>query len=280
MGLARVPRIIIRWYFDHMRTMKIRSFPGARMQITDLGSLIRERLMRDLVVWPEQAVPLVGYMAWPNDPIMRDRWLEAHRRDDESTISDLTRGLTIVQQHWARVADIVHLHYDLVHGWHQERRGGASVGKAISLIDANAKTKGTGTAKAWEIWKTYKDVAHLVTAAVLVSAEAKTQHQVAPFLLQPYRTAMLMPELVIAVAMTFENHGLQQVAHARTKPMFDPETLWRIPADINLTPLSPPVRKITKTDLTVLNARRAGNRGKANRRKTTPVLTGSSRADS
>jgi len=260
--------------------MKIRSFPGARMQITDLGSLIRERLMRDLVVWPEQAVPLVGYMAWPNDPIMRDRWLEAHRRDDESTISDLTRGLTIVQQHWARVADIVHLHYDLVHGWHQERRGGASVGKAISLIDANAKTKGTGTAKAWEIWKTYKDVAHLVTAAVLVSAEAKTQHQVAPFLLQPYRTAMLMPELVIAVAMTFENHGLQQVAHARTKPMFDPETLWRIPADINLTPLSPPVRKITKTDLTVLNARRAGNRGKANRRKTTPVLTGSSRADS
>jgi hypothetical protein len=263
-----------------MRTMQIRPFPGPKMQIADLGLLIKARLIRDLVFWPDQAVPLVGYMAWPNDPIIRERWLEAHRRNDDSIISDLARGLTLVQQHWARVADIVHLHYDLVHGRHQERRGGASVGKAISLINANAKSKGTGSAKLWEIWTGYKDVAHLVTAAVLVSAEAKTQHQVAPFLLQPYRTAMLMPELVIAVAMTFENHGLHQVAQARTQPMFDPETLWRIPADINLTPLPPPVRKITKTDLTVLNARRAGNRGKANRRKTTPVLTGSSQADS
>jgi hypothetical protein len=76
---------------------------------------------------------------------------------------------------------------------------------------------------------------------------------------------MLLPELVISVAMTFENYGLQQVAYSRTEPMFDPESVWRIPADINLTPLAPPVRKITKTDLAVLGARRAGNRGKANR---------------
>jgi hypothetical protein len=255
-----------------MRTMQIRPFPGTQMQIGDLGLLIKGRLLRDLVVWPDQAVPLVGYMAWPNDPIIRERWLEAHRRNDDSTISDLARGLTIIQQHWARVADIVHLHNDLVHGRHQERRGGASVGKAISLIDANAKSKGTGTAKLWEIWTTYKDVAHLVTAAVLVSAEAKTRHQVAPFLLQPYRMAMLLPELVISVAMTFENQGLQRVAYGRTEPMFDPASLWRIPADINLTPLAPPIRKITKTDLAVLSARRAGNRGKANRRRTTPVL--------
>ena len=280
--LPPVPRIIIRWYVDHMRAMQIRPFPGGRMQFTDLGSLIRKRLIRDLVVWPEQAVPLVGYMAWPNDSIIRDRWLEAHRRNDESTISDLARRLTIIQQHWARVADIVHLHYDLVQGPHQERRGGASVGKTISLINANATSKGTGTAKVWEIWKTYKDVAHLVTAAVLVSGEAKTRHQVAPFLLQPYRMAMLLPELVISVAMTFENYGLQQVAYGRTQPMFDPESLWRIPANINLNlnPLAPPARKITRTDLAVLNARRAGNRGKANRRKTTPVLARRSQAAS
>ena len=84
-----------------MRTMMIRPFPGAKALITDLGPLIKSRPMHDLVLWPDQAVPLLGYMAWPNDPAMFERWLEAHRRDDESAISELTQGLTLVEQHWA-----------------------------------------------------------------------------------------------------------------------------------------------------------------------------------
>jgi hypothetical protein len=260
--------------------MQIRPFPGSKIQITNAEFLIKERLIRDLVLWPQQSLVLVGYMAWPNDPVMRERWLEAHRRNDQSTINELLQGLEIVQQHWARVADIVHLHRDLALGGHQRRRGGASVGKAISLIAENAKAKGTGTAKLWDVWGTYKDVAHLVIAAVLVAADAQTRHRSAPYGLklhqfQPYRMAMLMPELVLSVAMNIEEYGLDQVAYSRAEPMFDPESLWRIPADINLTPLAPPVRQITNTDLAVLRARRAGNRGKA---KTTPVLTQSSQA--
>lgn len=257
--------------------MQIHPFPGPRMQITDVGSLIKVRLIDDLVVWPNQALPLVGYMAWPNDPAAHNRWLVAHRRDDQSGVSELARKLKTVQQHWARVADIVHLHRDLAQGQHQVRRGGSSVGKAISLINANAKTKGTGTAKLWEIWKTYKDVAHLVMAAVLVAGEAQTRHRMAPYGLklhqfQPYRMAMLAPELVISVAMTIEDYGLQHVAHGRAESLFDPKSLWRIPPDINVIPLPPPVRKITKIDLAVLNARRAGNRGTAKRRTTTAVF--------
>ena len=228
---------------------------------------------------------LVGYMAWPNDPAMRERWLEAHRRNGQSTISELMQRLKIIQQHWARVADIVHHHRDLAHGRHQERRGGASLGKAIALIDANAKSKGTGKAKLWEIWKTYKDVAHLVTAAVMVADEAQKRHRSAPYGLklhqfQPYRMAMLLPELVLAVAVSIEDYGLQQTAHGQTEPMFDRQSLWRIPGDINLTPLAPLDRKLTKTDLAVLNARRAGNRGKAKRPRTTPVLDEVSKAAS
>jgi hypothetical protein len=217
-------------------------------------------------------------MAWPNETVLRDCWLDAHRREDHAVISSLALKLRIIQQHWARVADIVHKHCDLAKGRHQERRGGASVGKVISLINANAKSKGTGTAKLWEIWKTYKDAAHLITAAVLVSGEAQTRHRMAPYGLklhqfQPYRMAMLLPELVISVAMTLEKYGVEYLPHGRTEPLFDPKSLWRIPPDINLTPLPPPVRKITKKDLAVLNARRAGNRGRANRRtKTTPVF--------
>lgn len=257
-----------------MRTMEIRPFPGSKIRITDFGFLIKERLIKDLVLWPDQAVALVAYMAWPNDPVIRQRWSTAHQRNDQSAISELTKRLKIIQQHWARVADIVHLHNDLAHGGHQKRRRGPSVGKAIALIAENAKAKGTGTSKLWQIWGAYKDVAHLVTAAVLVAADAQTRHRTAPYglklhQLQPYRMAMLLPELVISVAMSIEEYGLNQVAHGQMEPMFDPKSLWRIPADINLAPLAPPVRKITKPDLAVLRTRRAGNRGKA---KTTPVL--------
>jgi hypothetical protein len=261
-----------------MRAMEIRPFPGAKTLITDPASMITQRLMCDMVLWPAQAVPLLGYMAWPNDPVMFERWLEAHRRDDPSAIGELAQGLTLVEQHWERVADIVHLHYDLAHGRHLQRRGGASLGKSIALIDARARSKGTGAAKLWQIWATYKDAGHLVTAACLISAAAQTRYPAtAPFLLQPYRMAMLLPELVLSVAMTIEEYGLNQVPYSRAEPIFDPESLWRIPAGINLIPLAPPVRQITKKDLAVLWARRAGNRGKANR-KTTPVSSDPSHA--
>src|SRR5712672_1749206 len=130
-----------------MRTIRIRRFPGDRLQITDLQFLIKQRLIDDRVVWPDQSLPLVGYMAWPSDPTMRRRWLNAHRpRIDEPAMDMLVRKLKIIQQHWARVADIVHLHYDLAQGRHQEQRVGPSVGKAISLVAAKAKNKGTGSA--------------------------------------------------------------------------------------------------------------------------------------
>jgi hypothetical protein len=49
-------------------------------------------------------------------------------------------------------------------------------------------------------------------------------------------------------------------------PLFDRDSLWRIPANINLASVPPPYRKLTAADLAALSARRAGNRGRANRR--------------
>jgi hypothetical protein len=270
------PESFLNGILDGMRTMEIRGFPGRRVHITDLESVVKGRLRSDYVKWPEQAVPLVGYMVWPNDEDARNSWIEAHQQNDKTGISALVRKFRNVQQHWARVADIVHLHCDLVQGRHQEARAGASVGKAISLIDANAKSKGTGASKLWEIWAANKDVAHLITAAVLVSADVQTRHRLAPYGMslhqfQPYRMAMLLPELVISVAMTIENYGLRRVAHGRREPLFDPESFWHIPPDINVSAIPLPVRRISKSDVAVLNARRAGNRGNASRRKTTPV---------
>jgi hypothetical protein len=273
-----------------MRTIEIPEFPAfLREPITDLGDFILSRLMDDVVRWPEHAVPLVAYMAWPNDRFAHARWLDAYQWAGRRSVADAPAPSILIQQHWARFADIFHHHYDLTQGGHQKSRGGPSIGKAICLVAAMAKSKGTGEAKLWEIWKEYKDVAHLVTASVVISAEAQFRYRVqfqyqaedrrghTSFRLklhefQPYRIAMLMPELVIAVAMSIETYGLQSVPHCGTESMFDPESLWRIPPDINLSPIELLTRKIPPAGIAILNARRAGNRGRANdNHKTTPV---------
>jgi hypothetical protein len=111
-----------------------------------------------------------------------------------------------------------------------------------------------------------------VTAATLISAEARTRYRNKPLepsglrfdQFIPFQMAMLMPDLVLAVALEFQRVGLSVVPHGRSEPTLHPETLWRIPADINVAPLPPPTRKIRPQDRLVLNNRRAGNRGKAN----------------
>jgi len=53
-----------------MRFMDIPLFPR-RIEIPDFDSFIRGRLSQKVTYWPQQAIPLVGYMAWPNDPAGR-----------------------------------------------------------------------------------------------------------------------------------------------------------------------------------------------------------------
>ncbi len=118
-----------------MRIMEIPRFSRA-IKVADLDALIKTRLTRKFVIWPKQAVPLVGYMAWPNDARARNNWHEVGQKWFDQSDLSVPPKLKIIQQHWARVADILHLHYDLTKGHHQKRRGGPSIGKAISLIAA------------------------------------------------------------------------------------------------------------------------------------------------
>jgi len=264
-----------------MRVMEIPGFPE-KVEISDLDDFFKPRLSQTVVIWPEQAIPLLGYMCHPNDPAAREALLVTLRswpEASEDTPPAVPKGLGRTQHEWQHVADIFHLHRDLVEGEHQTRRGGPSIGKAITLAQANAKSRGTGAATLWSDWSAYKDVAHLVTAAMLISAETRTRYRNKPFepfglrwdQFIPFQMTMLMPDLVLTVALEFERLGLSFVPHARSEPTLDPETLWRIPPDINVAPLTPPARKVRPQDLVVLKDRRAGNRGKANAAKTTPV---------
>jgi hypothetical protein len=261
--------------------MEIPPFPR-KPEDLDLNNLFRSRFSQSIVLQPQQAIPLLGYMCYPNDNETRNDLLCVLRswpETSEAVPPTVPKGLGRIQNDWLRVADILHLHYDLAEGQHQARRGGPSIGKAIALAAANAKSGGTGVATLWKDWSTYKDVAHLVAAATLVCAEARIRCRtlLGPLRLSvnqfiPFQMAMLMPDLVLAVGLEFERVGLDSVPHSRTEPILDPATVWRIPQDINVAPLAPPTRKIRAQDLMVLNNRRAGNRGKANVRKTTPVF--------
>ena len=128
-----------------MRVMEIPPFPQ-KIEISGLDSFIRTRLSRTLVMWPEQAIPLLGYMCHPNDGEARDEFLLTLRSWPEASKAappTVPRKLGRIQNDWLRVADILHLLCDLAEGRHQARRGGPSVGKAITLIEATAKSWGT-----------------------------------------------------------------------------------------------------------------------------------------
>jgi hypothetical protein len=123
-----------------MRVMQIPRFPR-KGEILDLEHFLRTRLSQTVVLWPDQAIPLAGYMGWPNDTAARDSAVEILRQwADGSEV--VPPGLGRIQHEWLRVADILSLHYDLVQGEHQKRRGGASIGKAITLSAAKHQEQG------------------------------------------------------------------------------------------------------------------------------------------
>jgi hypothetical protein len=260
-----------------MRVMNIPSF-RKKFENPDLENLFEARLSEPTPLFPEQAIPLVCYMAWPNDPAARDEALPILWSSAEGS-ETLPPRLGRIQHEWLRVADIFHTYGDLIDGQHQERRGGPSIGKAITLVEANAKSRGTGAATLWLVWERYKDVAPLVTAATLICGEARTRACTESFgsfglsvdQFDPFRMAMWMPDLVLAVALEFERRGLSRVPHAWGETVLDHRTLWCIPHHINVAPLTPPARRIRSGDRVILSARRAGNRGRANKRETTPV---------
>jgi hypothetical protein len=248
-----------------MRTMSIPPFERD-IEILDFEHFIRTRLNQAIVLWPEQAIALVGYMGWPNDPEARTKsvavvqgWFAGSRI--------IPGRLRQIQTDWVRVADMFNLHLDLTEGGHQKRRGGPSIGKAIAIAAGSIRAKGARQANLWRAWVEYKDVAHLVTAATIICDDARQRTKVKPFGgfeldLLPFTVAMMMPDFVLSLALSFQAYGLNNIPQSREEPMLDPETVWRLPLDMNVVAVPPPIRRIDSHAIALLNTRRAGNRGK------------------
>lgn len=259
-----------------MRTMEIPCF-AQKIEITDLENLYKTRLQQKLELHAAIATPLLGYMGWPNDSTARENAMQMLRAwlGGEQP-REFLRRIPLMHQQWGRVADTLLLHHGLSEGGHQQRRGGASVGKAIFLGAKRIKARGASQANMWEGWSTYKDAVHLIAAAIAVCADIQRRNRTQPLGIGlqdmlPIRVVCLVPELVTGVGLHYQQYGLNCLAKGGTEPMFDPETLWRIPENIGIEPMLPLVREILPDEIVTLNARRAGNRGRANLVETTPV---------
>ena len=123
-----------------MRLMNLPAFPRT-IEILDFDSFIRQRLTQKVVLWPDQAIPLVGYMGWPNDPEARAASGAILREWSEGSQAVPPR-LRRIQTDWLRMADILNLHHDLAAGGHQLRRGGPSIGKAIAVAAGSIRARG------------------------------------------------------------------------------------------------------------------------------------------
>ncbi len=267
-----------------MRTMKIPPFPK-RIEISDISFLTNVRLSKKFKQ-SEQAVALAGYMFYPASNEARISFTNALRSYPDPLWLNL-EGMRRIQYRWLRAADVFHLYYDMAVGGHQRSRGGATLSKAVHLAAKNTKSLGTSEPTFWSAWKAYKDVAPLVTAAILIWANARKvcslqdltalhveadAEPIALNQLSAFHIILLMPDLVLAVARNFEKFALRKISK-RDDAGPDPETLWRIPTNINVALVKPLVRKIRPVDKQILNARRAGNRGKANGRNKTTLIS-------
>jgi hypothetical protein len=265
-----------------MREMEILRFPR-EVKFAEVDYFIATRLTHGATHLTAQASALASYAWSPNDEATR-RHIRQILQHSGFDFARQTRKAGRIQHEWQLVASIFHTWYGLEAGGHQERRGGASLSKAIAVVAAHSKGRGTSEANLWRLWQRYKDVAHIVTAACAVCRQVRLKFARKPFALPgftptqflPVQMIMLMPELVVAVAIAFERQGLEGAGHAQSELPLDPETVWRIPADINVAALSPPEKPIIKEYLITLNQRRAGNRGKALVSKTTPIFQVSS----
>jgi hypothetical protein len=206
-----------------MRTMSIPPFPD-RIESADIAAFTEARLAEPFEL-TEQGAALAGYVLYPASEGARASFDSALYSVPDPLRLNL-KGMLRIQYRWLRVADVFHLYCDLAIGGHQSRRGGVTISKAVHLAAKNARSLGTSEATFWSAWKAFKDVAHLVTATVLIWDNARrvlrneylgafrTHDDAEPITLDqlsPFHITLLMPDLVLAVARPFQDLALTKL---------------------------------------------------------------------
>ena len=139
-----------------MRTMSIPPF-SERVEIADIGAFTNARLAKKFNL-SQQA--LAGYMLYPADEDARASF-EAALGSVPDPLRLNLKGMSRIQYRWLRVADVLHLYYDMAVGGHQSRRGGPTISKAVHLAPKIRKLSVRASllfgapgnpSKMWRLW--------------------------------------------------------------------------------------------------------------------------------
>jgi hypothetical protein len=123
-----------------MRTISIPAYPN-RIEIADIAAFTNARLAAEFKS-SEQGSVLAGYMFYPGSEAARASFWGALRSIPDPLRLNI-KGMNRTQYRWLRVADVLHIYYDMAVGGHQARRGGATLSKAVHLAAKNTRTLGT-----------------------------------------------------------------------------------------------------------------------------------------
>jgi hypothetical protein len=282
-----------------MRTMNMPGFPGERISIEIAAPILRTRLSAREIHYLDHSLRLIAYMTWPNDENMRNVWMasqiamygESHEMIEFPVKADeagfplaaqkiskeyferfgvlplaqyASKGLheeikATAERDWQLVANTFLQHYNMFHEF-GSGVSGASLGKVSYLVSKTFNDRGASETKVNIAWRRLKDVAHLITATVLLAHEAITRNKdeswdIPAKRMHPYHIALMVPEVILAVAMEYQAYGLEAIPHSREETLLSPETIWRIPDEINIAPLAPPVTPMTSAQKALLKKR-------------------------
>ena len=122
--------------------------------------------------------------------------------------------------------------------FHPEARGGASIKKAVTILDAVDSRSGKRTTL-MDAWSSHKTVAHL--GGAFAAAMALTHIETAEFRQRMldgfwYREGI---GVTLALALDHEAWGRKYMPHGQKSPLL-PDDLWRVPEGLKLPAANPP----------------------------------------
>lgn len=120
---------------------------------------------------------------------------------------------------------------------HPDARGGASVNKAVFLLEhVRPRVKRT---VAKQMWSRYKSVAPLCATLCIFSSLLRQAGATG----EQEKTEFMFAELgmTLAIARELEDFATTFVPHGHSAPLLDRSKLWTIPADLRLPPVEIPM---------------------------------------
>jgi hypothetical protein len=269
-----------------VRTMHLPELPVSAHSRDEYIELYLDRLAANKAPWPEAAMILTAYLAWPNRTERRNSFVATnlvrlggpanetgHPLDTQrrmvpemfggvnaiasAAFDELSNEITQFQRQWLLVSDIFQLIVDMAFDQRAVLRRGASISKAVDLCEFEHRLPGHSQLRA--AWSEFRDVAHLLAASAHLAHEGVGQAGSADKA-SILNSIWIAPDIVLAFAHGLQEFGLQPKSVRKESSILDPDKLWRVPTSHKAEEPFIVFRRLTEAQLAFLNSRRVAKK--------------------